>query len=248
MRNVNTAAIGKLGWIIRRMQSEAKRRDAAVYRAENATKESPFHILVFTMLSARTRDEATLNAVERLIKKAKTPSEVMALSPKKLERLLYGVGFYRTKAKHLSKASRIIVGAGHVPDTLEGLLALPGVGRKTANIVLARAFGKSVVGVDVHVHRISNRLGIVRTKKPEETERSLTRSIPPRYLRTLNRDFVAFGQTVCLPRKPHCPICPIKGFCWRVGLKTAKRKTEGKTKDAVISCRLRSKMTRNPPW
>jgi endonuclease III len=106
-----------------------------------------------------------------------------------------------------------------VPDSLNGLLALPGVGRKTANIVLARAFGKNTLGVDVHVHRISNRLGMVRTKRPEETERILTLIIPARHLRTLNRDFVAFGQTVCLPRKPMCGICPIRSLCWRVGVK-----------------------------
>jgi endonuclease-3 len=106
-----------------------------------------------------------------------------------------------------------------VPDTLDGLLALPGVGRKTANIVLARAYGKNTLGVDVHVHRISNRLGLVRTKKPEKTEMALVRIVPQRYIRSLNRDFVAFGQTLCLPRKPMCGICPLNRMCRRVGVK-----------------------------
>ncbi|MFA5187215.1 MAG: endonuclease III [Patescibacteria group bacterium] len=217
MRKANTAAIGKIGWIIRRMHVEASHRGAAVYRAEDSTKGKPFQILVFTMLSARTKDEATLGVVKRLFKEARTPSQVIALGQKRLEKLLYGVGFYRVKARNLAKACRMMEGGG-VPDTLEGLLALPGVGRKTANIVLARAYGKNTVGVDVHVQRISNRLGIVRTKKPEETERALNKTIPARHLRTLNRDFVAFGQTVCLPRKPMCGICPVRKLCWRIGV------------------------------
>jgi len=214
----NMAAAGRIGWIIRRMHAEASRRDAAVYRAENATKETPFKILVFTMLSARTKDEATLKAVKRLFKEAKTPSQVLALGQRRLEKLLYGIGFYRVKSRNLLKTCRMLRNR-LVPDSLNGLLALPGVGRKTANIVLARAFGKNTLGVDVHVHRISNRLGMVRTKRPEETERILTLIIPARHLRTLNRDFVAFGQTVCLPRKPMCGICPIRSLCWRVGVK-----------------------------
>lgn len=127
------------------------------------------------------------------------------------------------KAKHLlelcARLEATGYGNGRVPDTLDGLLALPGVGRTTANIVLARAFGKSTLGVDVHVHRISNRLGLARTKKPEETERALVRIVPTKYVRPLNRDFVAFGQTVCLPRKPMCAACPLNRLCRRVGVK-----------------------------
>jgi endonuclease III len=214
----NTAALGKIRWMLRRMREEASKRDAAVYRAEEATKGSPFKILVFTMLSARTKDETTLKAVERLFQKAETPEGVLALSRTRLEKILFGIGFFRTKARNLQNACRMLAGRS-VPDNLEGLLELPGVGRKTANIVLARAFGKSAVGVDVHVQRISNRLGIVRTKKPEETERALLDKVPPGLLRTLNRDFVAFGQTVCLPRKPQCGTCPVRKVCWRIGVK-----------------------------
>jgi endonuclease-3 len=216
-RPLNRNALGKIGWMLKRMRSEAGKRDAAVYRAERSTKGTPFRILVFTMLSARTKDETTMKAVSRIFKKAATPGRIIALGPKKLERLLYGVGFYRIKTQNLIRTCRMLEGRG-VPDTLEGLLELPGVGRKTANIVLARAFGKNTLGVDVHVHRISNRLGIVRTKKPEDTERSLVKSIPKRYLRPFNRDFVAFGQTVCLPRNPKCGECPIRKVCWRLGV------------------------------
>jgi len=220
MPRTNRPAIARIGWIIARMRKEAKKRDAAVYRAESATKETPFTILVFTMLSSRTKDEATMVVAGRLFREAKTPSRILALGRKGLEKILYGVGFHRNKAKNLLETCRMLDGrGGEVPGTQEGLLELPGVGRKTANIVLARAFGKAALGVDVHVHRISNRLGIVRTKNPEDSERELVKIVPARLLRTMNRDFVAFGQTVCLPRNPKCGECPVGGLCWRSGVR-----------------------------
>jgi endonuclease-3 len=155
----------------------------------------------------------------RLFRKARTPRQMLSLGKRRLEKLLYGVGFHRVKAKNLLEICRRIERSGHVPDTLEELLKLPGIGRKTANIVLSRAYGKNTLGVDVHVHRISNRLGLVRTRKPEETEKALVRKIHKRYIGGLNRDFVAFGQTVCLPRKPLCPACPLNKICRRVGVK-----------------------------
>ncbi|NYZ73663.1 endonuclease III [Candidatus Micrarchaeota archaeon] len=226
----------RIGRMLALMHREAMKRHAPVFQAESATKETPFTILVFTMLSARTKDETTTKVVKRLFSSAKTqaqktkarnkaitPKQILALGQGKLERLLYGVGFYRVKAKHLIAICRILEErhGGDVPDTLEGLLELPGVGRKTANIVLSRAFGKNTLGVDVHVHRISNRFGLVRTKKPEDTERSLVKSIPERYIRSLNHTFVAFGQTVCLPRNPKCEECPIRKSCPRIGVSTA---------------------------
>lgn len=220
---MNTQAIGKFGWMLAQMHSEAKKRGAPVFRMESRTKESPFSMLVFTMLSARTKDDTTLRVAGRLFRTAKTPEAIIALGRKRLEKLLYGVGFYHVKAKHLLELCAGLesggYGNGRVPDTLDGLLALPGVGRKTANIVLARAYGKNTLGVDVHVHRISNRLGLVRTKKPEETERALVRIISPKYIRSLNRNFVAFGQTLCLPRKPMCGACPLNRICRRVGVR-----------------------------
>ena len=215
----NNEAVKKIGWILTQMHLEAVKRDAVVFRAEKTSRDSPFKILVFTLLSARTRDENTMNVVSRLFQQAKTPTAVLDLGQKKLEKLLYGVGFYRVKSKNLLRTCKILVQKGYIPDTLDELLELPGVGRKTANIVLARAFGKLTLGVDVHVHRISNRLGIVKTKKPEETENILVSVVPEvQYLRNLNRDFVAFGQTICLPKKPMCSVCPINKLCYRVGV------------------------------
>ncbi len=215
----NQEAVSRIGWVIRQMRLAASARKAAVYEAEAATEGNPFRILIFTMLSARTKDATTIKAVERLFLEEDTPEGIRRLGRRKVERLIYGVGFHRVKSKNLISMCDAIAENGAVPDTLEGLLALPGVGRKTANIVLARAFGKVALGVDVHVHRISNRLGLVRTTKPQETERVLVRLVRPRYLRTLNRDFVAFGQTVCLPRKPLCASCPLNRICMRVGVK-----------------------------
>ena len=214
----NRLAAEQIAWILQQMKSEAKKRDAVVFRAESSTRDTPFKILVFTLLSARTKDETTMKVVAKLFKRAKTPRQVASLGKKELEKLLYGVGFYKVKAKHLLEASKIVDKLGTVPDTLEGLLKLPGVGRKTANIVLARAFGKNTLGVDVHVHRISNRLGLVKTKKPEDTEHALVKLLHEKHLRTLNRNFVAFGQTLCLPRNPRCAICPLNKICWRVGV------------------------------
>lgn len=211
--------MAKMGWILRQMHKEAAKRNAPVFRAEGSTKETPFKILVFTMLSARTKDETTMKAVKRLFKEAKSPKQIRALGKKRLEKLLYGVGFYRVKAKNLLDICRILDKTGHVPDTLEELMELPGVGRKTANIVLARAFGKNALGVDVHVHRISNRLGLVKTKDRDETERQLLGRIQEKHIRALNRNFVAFGQTVCLPRKPLCSVCPLNRLCKRINVK-----------------------------
>jgi endonuclease-3 len=216
---MNEAAQKKIGWITGKMHAEASKMKAAVFEAEEKTKGSPFKILVFTMLSARTKDSTTIKAVEKLFSRADTPQEIARLGTKELESILYGVGFYRVKSKNLIAICKKIKEKGRVPDTLEELLELPGIGRKTANIILARAFGKSAIGVDVHVHRISNRLGIVKTKKPEETEKALLKVIPEGHLRTLNRDFVAFGQTMCLPRRPMCQICPINQLCHRIGVR-----------------------------
>ncbi len=216
---MNKEAVKRIGWMLNQMHNEASKRDPPVFRAEKETGDTPFKILVFTMLSARTKDEITARVVANLFKVAKTPKAVSSLGVKKLEKILYGIGFYKVKTKHLIASCKILEKTG-VPDTLEGLLKLPGVGRKTANIVLARAFGKKTLGVDVHVHRISNRLGLVKTKRPEETEKSIVKKIPERYLPKLNRTFVAFGQTLCTPRNPACPDCPLNKICKRVGVKT----------------------------
>jgi len=182
--------------------------------------ESPFTILVATLLSARTQDTVTVPAVERLLAVAPTPERLAALDEATIARLIYPVGFYRTKARHLKELARVLVERydGRVPDTLEELTKLPGVGRKTANLVLGEAFGKPAICVDTHVHRISNRLGIVRSKTPLETEMQLMEKAPPAYWADINAYLVALGQTICLPRKPRCPECPVRRWCERVGV------------------------------
>ncbi len=203
---------------LEKMENLSKTHDAAVYRAEAASCESPFKVLVFTMLSARTKDETTILALDRLFSIAKTPLEVSALSVSRLESILYGVGFFRTKARYLKELSKILSKSKSFPRTLDELLTLPGVGRKTANIVLARLYSTPTIGVDTHVHRISNRLGLVNTKTPIKTEVVLNAIIPSAYASKLNRAFVAFGQTICTPRNPKCSICPIYSICQRNGL------------------------------
>ncbi len=198
--------------IISEMKKEVRGRNPPVFLAEEKTRGDPFKTLVFTFLSARTRDEVTIKAVEEIFSKYPDAESISKIRLPKLEKMLFGIGFYRTKAKNLKMISQYCSLHG-VPDTLEKLVELPGVGRKTANIVLARAFGKNTIGVDVHVHRISNRIGIVNTKNPEETERELVRIVPKKLVRTLNRNMVAFGQTFCTPRNPKCSECRILELC-----------------------------------
>jgi endonuclease III len=213
----NKAILKKIRYVLAQMHLFSK--DAAVIRAEKATRGDPFKILVFTMLSARTKDDTTLKALCRLFAVADTPKRIAAIPRKELETILFGVGFYRVKAKHLhGLCEAISKSGGRVPDGIEGLLALPGVGRKTANIVLARAYGKKTLGVDVHVDRVSNRLGIARTEKPEQTEKVLVKTLPESVIPRLNLEFVAFGQTICTPRNPRCDICPLKRICFRIGV------------------------------
>ena len=204
-------------WIIQQMHKEASKHNPPVFSAEKI--KDPFKILVFTFLSARTKDETTIKVVNRLFSVAGSPEKIAKLPLQKIEKLLYGIGFYHVKSRNLLAISKTVAKHG-VPDTFEELTELPGVGRKTANIVLARAFGKNTLGVDVHVHRISNRIGMVKTKKPEQTEVALLAYVPKKLIRKLNRNFVAFGQTVCLPRNPKCTDCPLNQVCRRINVTT----------------------------
>jgi endonuclease-3 len=206
--------------ILQIMQNDPRTRDAPVYLFESAAKND-FQILVSTLLSARTKDSTSIPIVNRLFRHIKTPEDILKISKNSLENSLYGIGFYRTKTKYLISLSRKLIDDfdSSVPSTLDELLLLPGVGKKTANIVLARAFGKNTIGVDVHVHRISNRLGIVKTTNPDDTEKKLVCIVPERLKRSFNKTFVAYGQTICLPRKPKCNSCKLNAFCPKVGLK-----------------------------
>jgi endonuclease-3 len=181
---------------------------------------TPFEVLVSTLLSLRTKDEVTGVAAQRLLAVARTPETMVKLPAREIETLIYPVGFYPTKAKRLLSISRILLDryGGKVPDTLEELTALPGVGRKTANLVLVEGFKIPAICVDTHVHRISNRIGYVRTKTPDKTELALRKKLPRRHWVRYNELLVAFGQVLCRPISPFCSRCPVADMCPRIGV------------------------------
>ena len=179
-----------------------------------------FTTLISCLLSLRTKDATTRGASERLFRLAHTPAAMLQLSSRRIEQAIYPVGFYRTKARTILAVCRLLIEryAGEVPSELETLLTLPGVGRKTANLVVTLAFRKPGICVDTHVHRISNRWGYVRTTHPEATEFALRRRLPPRYWRRYNDLLVAFGQHLCHPTSPWCSRCPLARVCAKVGV------------------------------
>ncbi|MDI6687885.1 MAG: endonuclease III [Desulfobacterales bacterium] len=185
---------------------------------------TPFQILVSTLLSLRTKDEVTAKAAQRLFAQVQTPEQILAIGENKIQKLIYPVGFYTTKAARLVKISRIIIEKhkGKVPDELDALLELPGVGRKTANLVLVEGFQKPAICVDTHVHRISNRIGYVRTKTPDKTEFALRKKLPLKHWIKYNELLVAFGQVICRPISPFCSRCPASRLCTRIGVKTSR--------------------------
>ena len=201
----------------------AKNRVPVVELIEAQTKD-PFKILVTTMLSARTKDQTTAAAARRLFSVVRTPGDIASLSLDDLERLIFPVGFYREKARHLKLWPSLLAGRfnGTVPQTVEELVELPGVGRKTANLVVAVAFNKPAVCVDVHVHRIMNRLGYLISKTPFETEMLLRKHLPERFWTTFNSYFVSFGQHTCFPIRPACNRCPVFFYCSRKGVATTR--------------------------
>ena len=184
----------------------------------------PFRILISTILSLRTKDEVTAEASKRLFRVADTPERILNLKTNRIERLIYPVGFYKTKAKWLKQVCRILVEEynGRVPDTIDELLRLPGVGRKTANLVITLGYGKPGICVDTHVHRISNRLGYVDTKTPEQTEMELRKKLPPRWWIKYNDLLVTWGQNICTPISPRCSICPLAKYCEKKGVKKSR--------------------------
>jgi endonuclease III len=181
---------------------------------------TPFEILVSTILSLRTKDEVTSQAAARLFARARTPRQMLMLGEQQVAQLIYPVGFYPTKAERLVRISRILLDEhqGEVPDTMQGLLALPGVGRKTANLVLVEGYGQAAICVDTHVHRISNRIGYVCTRTPEQTEMALRRKLPRKHWIRYNELLVAFGQVICRPLSPFCSRCPVSEMCPQIGV------------------------------
>ncbi|MBQ9694549.1 MAG: endonuclease III [Kiritimatiellae bacterium] len=183
-----------------------------------AQTQDPYRILVGTILSARTKDQTTAAALERLFPVAPTMEALGKLTVEELEKLIFPVGFYHTKAAHLAALPQAVAErfGGVIPHTVEELIELPGVGRKTANLVVSLAFGLPAICVDTHVHRINNRLGIVKTKTPLETEMALRKCLPQQLWSAWNAIFVSFGQTRCRPIGPKCQGCPIATYCQEV--------------------------------
>jgi len=201
-----------------------ERQDPSVTTVAETYSRSPWAVLVSTILSLRTKDEVTLKTSAALLAKAPTPRALLALSEKAVAALAYPAGFYKTKAANLKKIAAILIEnyAGRVPDNLEELLALPGVGRKTANLVIVEAYGKYGICVDVHVHRICNRAGWLLSKTPEETEMILREILPKKHWKTINPLLVLYGQKLCRPVSPFCSRCVIAEHCARNGVEKAR--------------------------
>ena len=206
------------------LRREVRRYKVPVVDLIEIQTKDPFKILVSAILSARTKDETTVQACGRLFAKAKKMEDLERLSAKEIEKLIFPAGFYKNKAGFLRQLPAVVRErfGGSIPHTVEELCELPGVGRKVANLVVAVAFQKPAVCVDVHVHRIMNRLGYVRTKTPYETEMALRRKLPVKYWEKINSMLVAFGQNICRPTSPKCSICPIYQHCNRVGVETSR--------------------------
>ena len=202
------------------LKNKYKEWETPVVTAMAIKGASPFEVLITTLLSLRTKDEVTAVTAKNLLTVANTPDQMIRLSEKKIKQLIYPAGFYPTKAKRIKQISKIIINtyAGKVPDDLDALLKLPGVGRKTANLVLIEGFKKRAICVDTHVHRISNRIGLVETNTPDKTEFALKKSLPKKYWVQYNEILVAFGQTICRPVSPICSTCPVEQMCPQINV------------------------------
>ena len=203
----------RVGNVVRLLE-EAKQRQSDFVKLMDSFK-NPYLVLIACILSLRTNDRTTYPATLRMLELAKTPQEMMSVSVADLEKAIYPVGFYKNKAGQIIELSKLIVEKydGKVPDSIDELCKFRGVGRKTANLVMTLGFGVPAICVDVHVHRIFNRLGYIKTKNPEETEFALRDSLPVEYWIPINTLLVTHGQNVCKPIKPMCEVCPIADYC-----------------------------------
>ena len=197
------------------MNSVKPPRMTALRELHEAETGGPFSILIGTILSARTKDESTTKVVKQLFSKYKNAKQLANAKVKDVEKIIKSIGFYHVKSKRIIEVAKIIDSKykGRVPDNLDELVELPGVGRKTANCVLVYAYEKPAIPVDIHVHRISNRLGLVETKTPEDTEQELMKKIPKKFWIDINDTFVMYGQNICKPISPMCSVCKIKRSC-----------------------------------
>jgi endonuclease-3 len=210
--------------VIRRLRRSAPAWNPTALAVVAERDRDPFRVLIACILSLRTQDSTTGPASERLFAVAATPEAMLKVPVRRIARLIYPVGFYRTKARVILGICRDLLERfdGLVPDTIDALLTLDGVGRKTANLVVTMGYGKPGICVDTHVHRISNRLGYVKTRTPEETEMALRAKLPRRYWIGYNDLLVSFGQNVCTPISPRCSGCPVRMLCRRVGVTTTR--------------------------
>ncbi len=206
--------------VIKILQESAKAWTPALVDDKAKNEWGPYQILMATILSLRTKDTLTAQVAPRLFAVANTPQEMVQHSPEQIEKVIYPVGFYRNKAKSILAISQQLIDdySSNVPDDLDELLKLPGVGRKTANLVVTAGFNKPGICVDIHVHRISNRWGYIQTKTPEKTEFALRDKLPQEYWIEYNGLLVSMGQNLCTPTSPWCSKCPLTGFCHRVGV------------------------------
>jgi len=212
---------GQIHTAIRLVKEEVRRwQEPVLGIVAKQSDRDPFLILISCLLSLRTKDKTTREASDRLFALARTPASMLRLPLKKIERAIYPVGFYRMKAKSIHQICRRLLDEydGVVPDSIDELVTLPGVGRKTANLVVTVGFQKPGICVDVHVHRISNRWGYINTKTPEETENALRRKLPKQYWITYNDLLVPYGQNLCLPVSPLCSTCKLADLCDRTGV------------------------------
>jgi endonuclease-3 len=209
--------------VIKKIREQIKRFVVPVVTVF-ARSRDPYLVLISCLLSLRTKDKTTVEASNRLFAIARTPEEMLRIPVRKLEKLIYPVGFYRTKARTITGINKRLLKdfKGKVPSKIGDLLGLKGVGRKTANLVLGLGFGIPAICVDTHVHRIPNRLGWINTKNPAETEIELEKIIPRNYWIELNTVLVTFGQNICLPVSPYCSNCPVRSWCRRIGVKASR--------------------------
>ncbi|MBI2148310.1 endonuclease III [Candidatus Woesearchaeota archaeon] len=208
--------------VINLIKKECEKYNNAIVTEIGDITKNPFKVLISCLLSLRTKDAVTAIASRQLFKVADTPEKILRLNTKQIEKLIYPVGFYKTKARRIKEICKVLIKnySGKVPDNEEELLKLKGVGRKTMNIVMTYGFhSKNHIAVDTHVHRIPNRLGWIKTKKPDETEKQLLRIIPKEYYHDINDLFVVFGQNICVPISPFCSKCPVKKYCHKINIK-----------------------------
>ncbi len=206
------------------LNEEVKKWHVPIINLVAASTGDPFKVLISTLLSLRTKDETTAKASRRLFKCAPTPKKILELGESRLAELIYPVGFYNVKAKRIINLCKKLIDEydSVVPDDLDELLKFDGVGRKTANLVITSGFNKPGVCVDIHVHRISNRLGYIKTKTPEQTESELRKKLPQKHWIDYNYLLVSFGQHLCRPVSPFCSVCPVKQYCVRVGVERSR--------------------------